>query len=113
MHTVLKGATLIDGTDRDPLTHSVLIFSETKIVDIGTGEEIMTCSGTEYFSGMYRIADGVDENRKAGERDGIPVFMVEKAERLKEMRHLALQKAVSAGVKIAIGTDAGTPIRSG
>ena len=25
----------------------------------------MTCSGTEYFSGMYRIADGVDENRKA------------------------------------------------
>ena len=25
----------------------------------------MTCSGTEYFSGMYRIADGVDECRKA------------------------------------------------
>lgn len=25
----------------------------------------MTCSGTEYFDGMYRIADGVDECRKA------------------------------------------------
>lgn len=25
----------------------------------------MTCSGTEYFNGMYRIADGVDECRKA------------------------------------------------
>ena len=25
----------------------------------------MTCSGTEYFAGMYRIADGVDECRKA------------------------------------------------
>jgi len=35
--------------------------------------------------------------------------MVEKAERLKEMRHLVLQKAISAGVKIAMGTDAGTP----
>jgi len=25
----------------------------------------MTCSGTEYFAGMYRIADGVDDCRKA------------------------------------------------
>ncbi len=25
----------------------------------------MTCSGTEYFNGMYRIADGVDDCRKA------------------------------------------------
>ena len=25
----------------------------------------MTCSGTEYFDGMYRIADGVDDCRKA------------------------------------------------
>lgn len=25
----------------------------------------MTCSGTEYFEGMYRIADGVDDCRKA------------------------------------------------
>ena len=315
MHTVLKGATLIDGTDRDPLTHSVLIFDETKIVNIGTEEAIpipdnskvydvsglfiipglidchihmdlhgmadtfqenlvkdklrairtakemedtlragyttvrnlgsvngidfavrqaidagwvkgpriitsgkiicMTCSGTEYFSGMYRIADGVDENRKAareqlkagadvlkvmatgaimnpggvpgaaqlgvdemravieegaklgiptaahahgaqgiknaveagvatiehgtmaddeaiemmvkknvflvptllvdnlickaGERNEIPAFMVEKAERIKEKRHLVFKKAISAGVKIAMGTDAGTP----
>jgi len=315
MHTVLKGATLIDGTDRDPLNHSVLIFNEKKIVKIGTEEEIMipddskvydvsglfvipglidchihmdlhgmadtfqenlvedklrairtaaemedtlragyttvrnlgsvngidfavrqaieeglvkgpriitsgriicmTCSGTEYFSGMYRIADGVDENRKAAreqlkagadvlkvmatgaimnpggvpgaaqlgvdemravieegaklgiptaahahgaqgiknaveagvatiehgtmaddeaiemmvkknvflvptllvddlirkaaERSEVPAFMVEKAERIKEMRHLVFKKAISAGVKIAMGTDAGTP----
>jgi imidazolonepropionase-like amidohydrolase len=315
MYTVLKNATLIDGTDRAPLNHSVLIFNETKIIDIGTAKEVtipensrvydvsgffvipglidchihldlhgmadtfqenlvedklrairsakemedtlragyttvrslgsvngidfsvrqaideglvkgpriltsgriicMTCSGTEYFKGMYRIADGVDENRKAareqlkdgadvlkvmatgaimnpggvpgaaqlgvgemravveegaklgiataahahgaqgiknaieagvatiehgtmadneaiemmvkknvflvptllvddlirraGEKNEVPAFMVEKAERIKEMRHLVLEKAMSAGVKIAMGTDAGTP----
>lgn len=33
---------------------------------VGAGKIIsMTCSGTEYFKGMYRIADGADECRKA------------------------------------------------
>lgn len=315
MHTVLKGATLIDGTDREPLKHAVLVFKKTKIVEIGKESDIlipdnskvydvsglfvvpglidchihmdlhgmadtfqenlvedklrtirtatemeaslragyttvrnlgsvngidfavrqaidegwvkgpriitsgkiicMTCSGTEYFKGMYRVADGVDENRKAAreqlkagadvlkvmatgaimnpggvpgaaqlgvdemcavveegaklgvptaahahgaqgiknavkagvatiehgtmaddeaiemmaeknvylvptllvddlirdaaETNEVPAFMIEKAERLKEMRYLVLQKAISAGVKIAMGTDAGTP----
>jgi imidazolonepropionase-like amidohydrolase len=47
--------------------------------------------------------------RRAGEKNEVPAFMVEKAERIKEMRHLVLEKAMSAGVKIAMGTDAGTP----
>ena len=46
---------------------------------------------------------------KAGERNEVPAFMVEKAERIKEKRHLVFNKAISAGVKIAMGTDAGTP----
>lgn len=39
----------------------------------------MTCSGTEYFNGMYRIADGVDECRKAAReqlRDGADMLKV-------------------------------------
>jgi imidazolonepropionase-like amidohydrolase len=315
MHTVLKGATIIDGRHADPLKSAVLIFKRTKIVAVGTESKViipqdsilydlsghfvipglidchihmdlhgmadtfqenlvedklrairsaqemaqtlragyttvrnlgsvngidfavrqaiadgwvkgpriltsgkiicMTCSGTEYFSGMYRVADGVDENRKAareqlkagadvlkvmatgaimnpggvpgasqldvaemqsvvaegaklgiptaahahgaqgiknairagvatiehgtmaddeaiemmaqqnvflvptllvddlirsaGEKDQVPAFMVEKAERIKALRHRVLKKAISAGVKIAMGTDAGTP----
>ncbi|MDJ0785026.1 MAG: amidohydrolase family protein [Desulfosarcinaceae bacterium] len=39
----------------------------------------MTCSGTDYFAGMYRVADGVDECRKAAReqlRDGADCLKV-------------------------------------
>ena len=39
----------------------------------------MTCSGTEYFDGMYRIADGADECRKAAReqlREGADLLKV-------------------------------------
>lgn len=39
-------------------------FSGPRIVTSGKIIS-MTCSGTEYFDGMYRIADGVDDCRKA------------------------------------------------
>ena len=174
----------------------------------------MTCSGTEYFEGMYRVADGVEECRKAareqlkegadflklmatgaimnpggvpgapqldegeiraivleglklgkhtaahahgalgiknairagvrtiehgtmaddeaislmaekgvflvptlavdaawkshGEGTGVPLFMIEKMRRIKLQYADVLEKAVSAGVPIAMGTDAGT-----
>ena len=47
--------------------------------------------------------------RKAGEKNGVPAFMVKKAESIKEIRREVLRKAIAAGVKIAMGTDAGTP----
>ena len=62
MHTVLKGATLIDGTDRDPLNHSVLIFNETKIDKIGTEEEIMIPDNSKVYdvSGLFVIPGLID-----------------------------------------------------
>ena len=47
--------------------------------------------------------------RKAGEKNGVPAFMVKKAENIKEIRREVMRKAIAARVKIAMGTDAGTP----
>lgn len=47
-------------------------FKGPRIITAGRAIS-MTCSGTEYFAGFYRIADGVDECRKAAReqlRDG-------------------------------------------
>src|SRR5210317_225422 len=62
MHIVLKGATLIDGTDRDPLNHSVLIFNETRIVNIGTEEEILIPDNSKVYdvSGLFVIPGLID-----------------------------------------------------
>ncbi|MCF8012249.1 MAG: amidohydrolase family protein [Clostridiales bacterium] len=44
-----------------------------------------------------------------GEKDGVPQFMMEKAKEISEIRKKVTRKAIDAGVKIAMGTDAGTP----
>lgn len=44
-----------------------------------------------------------------GVEGGVPEHMVEKAKQTEEASMTALRKAVKAGVKIAMGTDAGTP----
>ncbi|ACB86201.1 metal-dependent hydrolase family protein [Natranaerobius thermophilus] len=46
---------------------------------------------------------------KKGEESGIASFMVEKLRNKKRDRQIALQKAIDKGVKIANGSDAGTP----
>jgi imidazolonepropionase-like amidohydrolase len=40
---------------------------------------------------------------------GIPPYMVEKSDRVREAHRESFRKAVRAGVRIAMGTDAGTP----
>jgi len=44
-----------------------------------------------------------------GERDGIPEYAVRKARQVREEHIKSFGRAVRAGVKIAMGTDAGTP----
>lgn len=46
---------------------------------------------------------------RAGERSGIPAFMLEKAVAVGKKRNRVFRKAMAAGVPIAMGTDAGTP----
>lgn len=46
---------------------------------------------------------------KAGREAGIPAEYIEKTERLAEIHLDALSRAKKAGVKMAMGTDAGTP----
>jgi imidazolonepropionase-like amidohydrolase len=46
---------------------------------------------------------------KYGIAAGIPAYMVEKSDRAKEAHRESFRKAVRAGVRIAMGTDAGTP----
>ncbi len=46
---------------------------------------------------------------KAGNDEAIPDFMYEKAQEISEMRLDMLRRARRAGVKIVLGTDAGTP----
>jgi imidazolonepropionase-like amidohydrolase len=40
---------------------------------------------------------------------GIPAYMVEKSDRAREAHRDSFRRAVRAGVRIAMGTDAGTP----
>src|SRR5262249_9060755 len=40
---------------------------------------------------------------------GVPAYMVEKTDRVKEAHRESFRKALKAGVRIAMGTDAGTP----
>lgn len=46
---------------------------------------------------------------KEGTARGIPSYMVEKSKRMVEAHMVSLEKAIKAGVKIVLGTDAGTP----
>ena len=43
---------------------------------------------------------------------GIPAFMVDKGWQVLEAHHESFRKAVSAGVRIAMGTDQGTPVNA-
>lgn len=54
------------------------------------------------FSAVYNII-------KYGEDHGIPKFAVDKAKAIKEIHFESFQRAIEKGVKIAMGTDAGTP----
>ncbi len=54
------------------------------------------------FSAIYNII-------KYGEEHGIPKFAVEKAKAIKEVHLESFQRAYEKGVRIAMGTDAGTP----
>jgi imidazolonepropionase-like amidohydrolase len=46
---------------------------------------------------------------KHGIAAGIPVYMVDKSDRAREAHRESFRKALRAGVRIAMGTDAGTP----
>lgn len=45
---------------------------------------------------------------EAGEAGGVPAFMIEKVKAMQEQFSTMLRRAISAGVKVAMGTDAGT-----
>ncbi len=44
-----------------------------------------------------------------GEKSGIPAFIIEKTQRVKDSHIASAQKAYQAGIPIAMGADAGTP----
>lgn len=47
---------------------------------------------------------------KGGAEAGIPAYMVEKAEQVREDHIASYQRALRAGVRVAMGTDQGTPL---
>ncbi|MCC6418557.1 MAG: amidohydrolase family protein [Gemmataceae bacterium] len=47
---------------------------------------------------------------KGGADAGIPAYMVEKAEQVREDHIVSYQRALRAGVRVAMGTDQGTPL---
>lgn len=47
-----------------------------------------------------------------GRKRGIPEYIIQKAERVDEARYQSLEKARRAGVLIAAGSDAGTPLNA-
>ncbi len=67
--------------------------------------EMAVKAGTYFvptISAMYSIV-------KNGEEKGIPKYVVDKAKEVIEKQNIGLRKAYEAGVKIAMGTDSGTP----
>jgi imidazolonepropionase-like amidohydrolase len=53
-----------------------------------------------YVAGYHMLKNGLEK--------GVPRFMIEKNENMRETRGKSIQKAFAAGVKVAFGSDAGT-----
>lgn len=68
--------------------------------------EMMKARGTALIPTLvapYHIVEG-------GLAAGIPAYAVEKANRIIADHHKSFKKALAAGVRIGVGTDAGTPL---
>lgn len=83
----------------DTIEHGALLDEEAI--------ELMVKNGT-YLIPTLTAFHKILEHAAEGERR-IPEYVVKKAEKLRERRVESFKAAVAAGVKIALGTDAGTP----
>ncbi len=81
----------------DSVEHGVYLDDEAADMMVEQGTFLVPT-----FSAIYNII-------KYGEKHGIPKFAVDKAKAIKDVHFESFQKARKKGVKIAMGTDAGTP----
>lgn len=81
----------------DSIEHGIFLTDEIIEMMLERGTYLVPTLAAPYF---------IIEN---GEEAGIPAFMVEKSKRVGEFHIRSFQKAKEAGVKIAMGTDGGTP----
>ena len=59
----------------------------------------------KWFSAPFNIME-------KGEKSGIPAFVIEKTQRVKDTHTQSARRAHQAGIPIAMGADAGTPFNS-
>jgi imidazolonepropionase-like amidohydrolase len=81
----------------DSVEHGIFLDDEVIEMMVEKGVYLVPTLVAPYFIIEY------------GEEGGIPAYVVEKSKRVMESHLESFRKAYKAGVKIAMGTDAGTP----
>jgi len=82
----------------DSIEHGIFLDDEAISMMLDNGTYLVPT-----LSAGYLIAE-------EGEESGIPPYALEKAKRVMEPYYKSFQRAYERGVKIAFGTDAGTPL---
>ncbi|HID15289.1 MAG TPA: amidohydrolase family protein [Candidatus Atribacteria bacterium] len=82
----------------DSIEHGIFLDDEAISMMLDSGTYLVPT-----LSAGYQIAE-------LGEESGIPAYAVEKAKRVMDPYYKSFQMAYERGVKIALGTDAGTPL---
>lgn len=81
----------------DTIEHGTFADEEAHEMMIEAGVYLIPTLAPDYLMHMY------------GKKGGVAEFMVEKLKKKREARLEALERALKLGVKVAIGSDAGTP----
>lgn len=81
----------------DSVEHGIFLDDEVIQMMVERGTYLVPTLVAPYFI----VVNGVEK--------GIPAYAVEKSKRVMDSHVKSFQKALKAGVKIAMGTDAGTP----
>lgn len=81
----------------DSVEHGIFLDDEVIQMMVDRGTYLVPTLVAPYFI----VVNGVEK--------GIPAYAVEKSKRVMDSHFKSFQKALKAGVKIAMGTDAGTP----
>ncbi|SEO74308.1 Imidazolonepropionase [Amphibacillus marinus] len=93
----LSGVKLAIQAGVDSIEHGVYLDDEAIELFLENGTYLCPTLAAPYFI------------VKEGEQHQIPSYMVEKSKAMLDVHRHSLAKAITAGVKIVLGTDAGTP----
>ncbi len=81
----------------DSIEHGIILDNETIEIMLAHNTYLVPTLVAPYFIIKY------------GQEGGVPEYAIEKSKRIEDVHTNSFQKALKAGVNIAMGTDSGTP----